>query len=276
MPLPFILPALTSLVGTGINALAQTSTNNANIRFARETNRQQRQWALDDWERQNQYNSPAQQMLRFQQAGLNKNLIYGQTNEAQSVRSTNMETPKLDPIRLDTNALTQGVQDSLFNYQNYQSKEKQNELLDAQISLVEYEKNKKIADTNKTIAQTPGAEADSKVKSNTIDTAIATQQANLNRINASTNSLQGIESREKKMFANKMEIAKQQINNILSSTQLNRMQQAKVREEIGKVINEQSLQKTELMLRRMGISWNDELQYRLIATGIDKIMNAMK
>lgn len=37
------------------------------------------------WNMQNEYNTPKNQMLRFKEAGLNPNLIYGQTNTAGSI-----------------------------------------------------------------------------------------------------------------------------------------------------------------------------------------------
>lgn len=47
--------------------------------------RQQEQaYNLELWKLTNEYNSPAAQMARFQDAGLNPNLIYGQQNTAQS------------------------------------------------------------------------------------------------------------------------------------------------------------------------------------------------
>lgn len=64
------------------------------------TNAKNRQWALQDWNRQNAYNSPAQQMQRFKEAGLNPNLIYTQQNTAAPVRSTDAIAPKLDPDSL--------------------------------------------------------------------------------------------------------------------------------------------------------------------------------
>lgn len=39
------------------------------------------------WNMQNAYNTPAEQMKRFKEAGLNPNLIYGQTNTAGSIGS---------------------------------------------------------------------------------------------------------------------------------------------------------------------------------------------
>lgn len=64
------------------------------------TNAKNRQWALQDWERQNKFNAPKQQMQRFKEAGLNPNLIYTQQNTAGAVRSTDAIAPKLDESSL--------------------------------------------------------------------------------------------------------------------------------------------------------------------------------
>lgn len=45
---------------------------------------QEQAYNLELWNLQNEYNSPAAQMKRFQDAGLNPNLIYGQQNTAQA------------------------------------------------------------------------------------------------------------------------------------------------------------------------------------------------
>lgn len=50
---------------------------------------QEQAYNLDLWHLQNEYNSPAAQMMRYQDAGLNPNLIYGQQNVAQSPASVN-------------------------------------------------------------------------------------------------------------------------------------------------------------------------------------------
>lgn len=52
------------------------------------------QWARENWNMQNQYNTPQMQMARFKAAGLNPHLIYGQGNpgNAQSI-----QTPDVKP-----------------------------------------------------------------------------------------------------------------------------------------------------------------------------------
>lgn len=42
--------------------------------------RQQNQWSIQQWNRENAYNSPSAQMARYKAAGLNPDLMYGQQN----------------------------------------------------------------------------------------------------------------------------------------------------------------------------------------------------
>lgn len=52
------------------------------------------QFNLDVWNMQNEYNTPAAQMSRFQDAGLNPNLIYGQQNMAGNINSASAAQPR--------------------------------------------------------------------------------------------------------------------------------------------------------------------------------------
>jgi hypothetical protein len=79
---------IAGLAGTGANAVSNISTNRAQRRWNEAMYNRQREDALADWARTNEYNSPLAQMQRFKEAGLNPNLIYGQTNTAAPVRST--------------------------------------------------------------------------------------------------------------------------------------------------------------------------------------------
>lgn len=78
MPIPAIVGAgiatgVGALLQSIINANAQRKSNETNIRLAR----QQADWNLQQWERQNAYNDPSAQMQRLQGAKLNPRLLYG-------------------------------------------------------------------------------------------------------------------------------------------------------------------------------------------------------
>ena len=69
------------LINAGANIYMQNQTNRTNREIANENNRFNREM----WNLQTQYNTPANQMQRFKEAGLNTSLMYG---TPQNVAST--------------------------------------------------------------------------------------------------------------------------------------------------------------------------------------------
>lgn len=98
MPFPIAaaIGAGSSLLGGGLNALSTASQNRKSRDFSREM--YQRQWhdSILFWNMQNDYNSPQAQMKRFQEAGLNPNLVYGQGNagNAGPISTPDVQTPQ--------------------------------------------------------------------------------------------------------------------------------------------------------------------------------------
>lgn len=95
-----VIGAGAGIVGQGINAAWQGALNKKTRKWNEKMYRIQREDALADWNRQNEYNSPAAQMQRFKDAQLNPHLIYGQANEGGSVRSSSVESwsPKANQV----------------------------------------------------------------------------------------------------------------------------------------------------------------------------------
>lgn len=58
----------------------QRKENQANRDWNLNLAKQQNQWNIEQWNRENEYNSPSAQMARYKSAGLNPDLIYGQPN----------------------------------------------------------------------------------------------------------------------------------------------------------------------------------------------------
>lgn len=150
-----------ALAGLGINILSNAATNAINYGFNQANNRnqqryndqvynRQRQDALADWTMQNEYNSPRAQMQRYQEAGLNPNLIYGQSNTAQPIRSTDAKSYTPQPFRADTS----GISNALAQYQDTRMKSAQMDLLSKQQSIADADIILKKAQTNQTLAST--------------------------------------------------------------------------------------------------------------------------
>lgn len=85
---PVVASSLISLAGVGTSNIANILMNSHNNKqnakqwkeyanLQRELQSSQNAWNLAQWNRQNEYNSPANQMNLLRQAGLNPNLVYG-------------------------------------------------------------------------------------------------------------------------------------------------------------------------------------------------------
>jgi hypothetical protein len=146
MPLPGILALAGKAIGTAFaaknigttiaaaNAGAQLLTNRAQKKSNLEMYNTQRQDALADWNRQNQYNSPEAQMTRFKEAGLNPHLIYGQMTTGQPIKTPeakapNYVAPQADPQ--DFNVLGRQYSLDAARLQN-ENMEKTGKLIEAQ------------------------------------------------------------------------------------------------------------------------------------------------
>lgn len=137
---------LSAIIGgaTGIfNAFQTGKQNKKQEQFSLDMYNRQRADALADYNMQNQYNSPQSQMARFKEAGLSPHLIYGQTNNAAPVRSSdakqvNYVAPTVDPSSLNL----------LGNYYQLQSQEQQIKNLAAQGDLIKAQALKTKSETD--------------------------------------------------------------------------------------------------------------------------------
>ena len=94
---------ITALAGAGsaaANPIMQVINNKQNEKLAGKFN----QWSIDQWNRENAYNTPSAQMARLAAAGINPNMAFANgnlVNEAAaspSVSTSSNTAPQLDPL----------------------------------------------------------------------------------------------------------------------------------------------------------------------------------
>lgn len=87
---PAVVASSAQMLDSALNYMAQTNLNKGMQEWNEKMYARQREDALMDWFRTNEYNHPVQQMARLQQAGLNPNLVYGKGADATAspVRAT--------------------------------------------------------------------------------------------------------------------------------------------------------------------------------------------
>ena len=79
-----------NVLSTGISAIAQHYENKATRAHNLKLAQLQNQWNIEQWERNNDYNSPENQVARLKAAGLNPDLLYGGGIENTSTSSPQM------------------------------------------------------------------------------------------------------------------------------------------------------------------------------------------
>lgn len=83
-------------LGGFVNAISTGVQNRKSRAFSERMYHQQKLDNLEFWNLQNKYNSPAEQMKRFKEAGLNPHLIYGQgsNGNAGAISTPDVQSPQ--------------------------------------------------------------------------------------------------------------------------------------------------------------------------------------
>lgn len=129
------------------NIAAVEAANRGNMELAK----YQFEQNLEQWNRQNAYNTPLAQMQRFKEAGLNPNLIYGQGSNGNASSSPEYKAPTLQAYTGRTRDAMALAQTSMLAL-DMQQKSLQNDAIAASIEQTR-------AQTESTIAQTQGTYA---------------------------------------------------------------------------------------------------------------------
>jgi len=261
---PLVLPLIAagaSLAGSAINAGSQSATNQSQLSYSKEMYDKQRADALADWNRQNQYNSPKEQMMRFKEAGLNPNLIYGQQTQSPVVRTSSVEgyNPRAPQVDLG-NAAAMGLQ-GLSTYQDTQLKNVQTDLVKEQI---------KNASTDNMLKQLDWAEKNIKLP-------YAQSMAESNATALKIQNEQRLQDLQfgKEVNPIKIESAQYQLNNLirdldvkLQSMNLSKAQESLAYQTIANLKKEGVLKQLDTNLKQQGVQPGDNVLLRILMQGL--------
>lgn len=269
--LPGIATGASILEGV-MNPILTGIQNSKNRRFAEYMYGKQRADALADWNMQNQYNSPAAQMARFKQAGLNPNLIYGQGNEAATVRSSDFKEPNQQAPQINSAPLT----GALFGAVELKQRQEQTNNLRLQGELMRQQTLQVIANTLRTgvmtetdkfnLSQTKQLAATNiefrKAQVQELNTRMDETKARIGKIGADTQYTLDQNERQKLLTANTLAIGVQTVKNMRAQRGL--IKQQTLTEEKRTAINE-----LDRALKAKGFSWSDPWYFRIASTLID-------
>ena len=130
MPPEEIVALAMPAVQTGGNILSTLLTNRSNRKLAEYSFDMQRQMVRE----QNEYNSPIQQMARYQEAGLNPNLIYGngQSSAGNQSEIARYQAPVMHAPEIELGSMMNMGLQALRQKAEIRNIEKQGNLIDAE------------------------------------------------------------------------------------------------------------------------------------------------
>lgn len=253
-----------SIFGAKENRRAQQETNRANIELAKYQN----EWNLQQWNRENAYNTPAEQMKRLRQAGLNPNLAYGHgTVDNVAASSPSAAQMKVEPYlgnSQDIQSTISNILSGLQAYESYKQSQTQTELGKSQVDYLKADVLNKRVQTEKLFEEKLGLSYDNYVKKELREYNIDMFKLQMDdaRANISVKNAQSDVHKLSLSFTKKqMELIAQQIQKVKQEVSNLKTTNNHTRELITR-------EKLDNALRKQGINPNDPLLYRMLAQAI--------
>lgn len=267
-------PVTGTLIAAGIGAASQ----GANALAIGKMNRKTREWnekqyeiqrihALRDWETQNKYNSPAEQMKRLKEAGLNPNLVYGKgaDNISAPVRSTDVKGWNPNPVEFDPQFAT----GALSNYYDLEYRQEQTNLLKKQQEIANAELISKILNQAQTMANTAKTQFDLQQAKDLKLTSIETAKAQLDQLKTSTKATFDANERAELMKNPNFELAMENVLNARLGRAKTEAEVQQIKQNIKNLKTTNQLQEIDKKLKEKGINPSDPTWMRVMGQAMD-------
>jgi len=264
MPFPIALAGPVIQGSSGL--MDQINTDRVN----REQQRYNEKWynrQLGDninlWRMQNEYNTPAAQMQRFKEAGLNPALMYSQGNPGNAVQ---LSRPDLAQTQFRTSPQSFGDvgRSTLDSIYDIQLKQAQVDNLRAQNSVIKQDAILKSALTRSTLTSEEQKRFDLQFNTDLRETSADFQREKLRNLKTQTDYTLNRDVRE--ALRNSSDLSE-----ALSRMESMKIQRAKTAQEINNIKQQtrilkqdERLKELELDLRRQGINPNDPMYIRVL------------
>lgn len=266
MPNPALIGAAGEVLGAATNAVFTGMGNRAQRRWNERMYDRQFQDNIRFWDMQNEYNAPSSQMKRYQEAGLNPNLIYGSGSQAGT--ASPISTPDVQPYQHrnpDVGSGVSGALSKLAGYQDFQIKQ-------AQIDLLKQQGNNLALDNLSKEFQNQILGLEFSDKQQMLPTRQAAEVARLEQIKANTSFT--INQQDLNTIKNATDV-KTALSQLLSMEQ----QRSKTDNEIKQIQQatrnlgkDEELKNIDIELRRIGVMPGSPAWLNMVATFFNLLM----
>lgn len=253
------------LLGTSENRKANRETNAANMELAKYQN----QWNLDQWNRENAYNTPDEQMRRLKQAGINPNLAFSKgTIDNVSASSPTAAPMKLEPYlgnTQDMQSMIANVMTGLQAFETYKQAQNQTKLGETQVDYLKADVLNKRAHTEKLFEEKMGLKYDNYVKRELRDYNIDMFKLQMDDARANI----ALKNAQKDVHVLSLSYTQKQMD--LISEQIEKVKQETTNLKTTNDLTREHIEREKLDngLRRQGINPNDPILYRILGRALE-------
>lgn len=255
--------AIAQGIGQVTGAISTANINRKQRKWNEKMYAQQRADALADWNMQNEYNSPRAQMQRFQEAGLNPHLIYGQQNMSPSVRSTEVKSWQPNIPQFDAGSI-------FSQYFDTKQRSAQIDLLEKQATIAVQTAALQAAKTGETLARTAKSKFDLEMANTLKNTSLQTAEENLRKLQIGNQFQLDENERREALTAKSLKEAAERILTMRSQRETNDVQRQQIREAIRGMKMDQKLKQLDIDLKEKGIQPTDQLWQRVLGRVIEE------
>lgn len=245
--------AAAQLAAAGVDALAAANANEEGREWAERQYDKQRADALADWQMQNDYNSPAAQMKRYTEGGLNPNLIYGQNQNGPVVRSTDTQSWKPEAPQIGRSIA--GAANSLLQSTDLEMRQAQTDNIKANNKNILLDSMLKAGQLNQLGIQTEKSAFDLQQLKNLSMYQLESAQLNVEKQRADIQFT--LDENQRKALANaqSLEIGLQTISNMQSTN-------SETKARIENLRKDGELKQLDIELKKRGLQPSDPLWMR--------------
>jgi len=274
MPIPIasLIQSGASLLGGSLNALSQRAQNRRSERFTREMYDKTNQQNLSNWRLQNEYNSPQATMQRFQEAGLNKHLIYGQNSASAPVPTPDLQTPQFRAPEWGNGVSAAGLT-GINSIYDIQIKQAQIDNLKTQNTVLLEEQRLKAAQTRATMTAEQRANFDLMFETEMRSTSADARRENLRQTKTYTDNSIDANARAATLNASNVNEALERMLTLQEQRKIQPLERARLRENISLMKQDGTLKTIEIELRNAGVNPNDPMWARYIGLFISKLID---
>lgn len=265
-----IAGASAQFTNVGANTIGQILTNRKNRKFSREMYERTKQDNIAFWNMQNEYNTPSNQMKRFQEAGLNPHLIYGQGNSGNAspvstpdVQSAQARAPEFN---LDGAAVTNSYFDTKIKQAQYDN-------LRAQNTVILEDANLKEAQTRATTMQAIRGEFDYGVESDLRDTSMDYRREALRQRTADIDISIRRDAREAAQNSSNIEEAAARIATMRQQRAQSRAEVNRIKATVENLKKDGIMKDLDIELYQDGIRPHDPAWVRVVGRFLESYFN---